>query len=179
MRVILAFAMVCIAGPAWAQTAATGTGTAGTGVPSTVVAPPAEDLVPRTSGNIVAPPAENLVPRTSGNIVAPPAENLVNGAGGGAPATGVNTLGTSTGLTQPPAVTIQPLAGQAPTAFYGGAQGAPGNLGSAGGGMAAAGVLAPTGTSPGSRPGAPTYVVAPLDPYDPDEPDALDFSRTP
>ena len=63
--------------------AGTGTGAGAIGLPP-VVAPPVENLVPGSEGNIVFPPAENLVPGSQNQIVFPPVENLIPGGGGAA-----------------------------------------------------------------------------------------------
>lgn len=205
---------------AWGQTVTPAQPPVGGGAGQSVVTPPAEALVPGTTGaageaNVVLPPAESLTPGPSQTVL-PPVEQLVPGAPGGFPAaagtpdagtvtgagtatTGTLGVNTAAGLTVPPALSASQAAqgalqqgGLAPivtetgigatrqVAFYGdpeGTQQQQQQRREAGVAGAMQGV--PIGTSPGSRPGAPQYIGAEVTPYDPDMPDALDFSRTP
>lgn len=170
-----------------------------------VVLPPAESLT-RGGGQTVLPPAENLTTGQAGGFPATAGAGGAGTAGTPATATGTGTTGTgtaatgtltSTGLTVPPAITPSQAAqtalqtgGLAPlvtetgvgattqVAFFGDGSQQPQRRGTGGGALGATAV-APIGTSPGSRPGAPQYIGAETTPYDPDQPDALDFSRTP
>ncbi len=133
-----------------------------------IVFPPVENTVPGSEGNIVLPPAENLGdPQRRGETVLPPPESTLpptpqlNDQLPGQFQDGV--LDTPPGVLDP-----QPqdpgLELPADRRFQGGYPTPLNQLET---------------TSPGSRPGAPGAITAPIEPYDPDEWDALDFSVSP
>lgn len=173
-------------------------GNAGPSGAANVVLPPAESLT-RGPNQTVLPPVEQLVPGAPGGFPATTgAADTGTATGAGSTATGTLGVNTAAGLTVPPALSAAQAAqgalqqgGLAPivtetgitatrqVAFFGDPESAQRQPRRAAGAEAGAMQGVPIGTSPGSRPGAPQYIGTEVTPYDPDMPDALDFSRTP